>query len=332
MRMLDNVIDVNFYTIPESKHSNMQHRPVGLGLMGFQDAINMMRIPYASNAAVEFADESMEAISYHTIAASADLAEERGAYPSFPGSLWSQGIMPLDSIQIVDRARGAKVDVDRSYKLDWEKLRARVMTAGMRNSNTMAIAPTATISNICGVAQSIEPAYQNLFVKSNMSGDFTVVNEHLVRDLKARGLWDEVMVSDLKYFDGSVGSIDRVPDDLKAIYATAFEIDSVWLIEAAARRQKWIDQSQSLNIYIANPNGKKLDQLYRLAWKRGLKTTYYLRSRSATHVEKSTLKGTDGKLNAVSSGAVSAVAAPPVEFIELGKACLINDPECEACQ
>jgi ribonucleoside-diphosphate reductase alpha chain len=332
MRMLDNVIDVNFYTIPESKHSNMQHRPVGLGLMGFQDAINMMRIPYASNAAVEFADESMEAISYHTIAASADLAEERGAYPSFPGSLWSQGIMPLDSIEIVDRSRGAKVDVDRSYKLDWEKLRARVMTAGMRNSNTMAIAPTATISNICGVAQSIEPAYQNLFVKSNMSGDFTVVNEHLVRDLKARGLWDEVMVSDLKYFDGSVGSIDRVPDDLKAIYATAFEIDSVWLIEAAARRQKWIDQSQSLNIYIANPNGKKLDQLYRLAWKRGLKTTYYLRSRSATHVEKSTLKGTDGKLNAVSSGAVSAVAAPPVEFIELGKACLINDPECEACQ
>src|SRR5690606_26150951 len=219
---------------------------------------------------------------------------ERGRYPSFEGSLWSQGILPLDSIRLLDEARGATVDVDRSTRLDWEALRKRVKKTGMRNSNTKAIAPTATISNICGVAQSIEPAYQNLFVKSNMSGDFTVVNEHLVRDLKARGLWDEVMVSDLKYFDGSVGAIDRVPDDLKAIYATAFEIDSSWLIEAAARRQKWIDQAQSLNLYIANPNGKKLDQLYRLAWKRGLKTTYYLRSRSATHVEKSTLKGTDG--------------------------------------
>jgi ribonucleoside-diphosphate reductase alpha chain len=332
MRMLDNVIDVNYYTIPEAKNSNMKHRPVGLGLMGFQDALNIMRVPYASDAAVDFADESMEAISYHAIWASTDLAEERGRYPSFEGSLWSKGILPLDSIQILDDARGHKVEMDRSYRLDWEKLRARVKSAGMRNSNTMAIAPTATISNICGVAQSIEPAYQNLFVKSNMSGDFTVVNEHLVRDLKARGLWDEVMVSDLKYFDGSVGSIDRVPDDLKAVYATAFEIDSSWLIQAASRRQKWIDQAQSLNIYIANPNGKKLDSLYRLAWKLGLKTTYYLRSRSATHVEKSTLKGTDGKLNAVSSGAVSAVAAAPVEFIEVGKACSIDNPECEACQ
>jgi ribonucleoside-diphosphate reductase alpha chain len=331
MRMLDNVIDVNFYTIPEARNSNMQHRPVGLGLMGFQDALNMMRTPYASQAAVDFADESMEAIAYHAISASSDLASERGKYPSFEGSLWSQGILPLDSIKLVDEARGGTVAVDRSYKLDWEKLRARVKKNGMRNSNTMAIAPTATISNICGVMQSIEPAYQNLFVKSNMSGDFTVVNEHLVRDLKERGLWDEVMVSDLKYFDGSVGSIDRVPDDLKAVYATSFEIDSSWLIEAAARRQKWIDQAQSLNLYIANPNGKKLDQLYRLAWKRGLKTTYYLRSRSATHVEKSTLKGTDGKLNAVSSG-VSAAAAPAAEFIQIGKACSITDPECEACQ
>ncbi len=331
MRMLDNVIDVNFYTIPEARNSNMLHRPVGLGLMGFQDAINILRIPYASDAAVTFADESMEAISYYAISASSDLALERGKYPSFPGSLWSKGIMPLDSIKILDEARGAEVKVDRSSTMDWDSLRKRVKKNGMRNSNTMAIAPTATISNICGVAQSIEPSYQNLFVKSNMSGDFTVVNEHLVRDLKERGLWDEVMVSDLKYFDGSVGSIDRVPDDLKAIYATAFEIDSSWLIEAAARRQKWIDQAQSLNLYIANPNGKKLDQLYRLAWKRGLKTTYYLRSRSATHVEKSTLKGTDGKLNAVSSGGVAA-AAPVQEFIEIGKACSIDDPECEACQ
>jgi len=329
MRMLDNVIDVNFYTIPEARNSNMQHRPVGLGLMGFQDALNIMRVPYASQAAVEFADQSMEAISYYAISASVDLAAERGRYPSFEGSLWSRGILPIDSIKLLDEARGASIEIDRSEKLDWNSLRARVQKTGMRNSNTMAIAPTATISNICGVAQSIEPAYQNLYVKSNMSGDFTVVNEHLVRDLKARDLWDEVMVSDLKYFDGSVGNIDRVPDDLKAVYATAFEIDSSWFIEAAARRQKWIDQAQSLNIYIANPSGKKLDQLYRLAWNRGLKTTYYLRSRSATHVEKSTLKGTDGKLNAVS---VAAVAAPPAEFIEVAKACSINDPDCEACQ
>lgn len=337
MRMLDNVIDINFYTIPEARRSNMRHRPVGLGLMGFQDALHIQRIPIASEAAVAFADVSMEAISYHAIAASSDLAAERGRYPSYDGSLWSKGILPIDSVEILAAERGT-LDLDRSATLDWDSLRKRVKKAGMRNSNVMAIAPTATISNICGVAQSIEPAYQNLYVKSNMSGDFTVVNEHLVRDLKTRGLWDEVMVSDLKYFDGSVGNIDRVPDDLKALYATAFEIDSVWLIEAAARRQKWIDQSQSLNLYIANPSGKKLDQLYRLAWERGLKTTYYLRSRSATHVEKSTLKGTDGKLNAVSASVPAAAPAKPVApampEIELDetKACLITDPECEACQ
>jgi ribonucleoside-diphosphate reductase alpha chain len=262
----------------------------------------------------------MEAISYHAISASSDLAVERGRYPSYEGSLWSQGILPIDSIKIVETARG-ELDLDVSVTLDWDALRKRVKKQGMRNSNTMAIAPTATISNICGVSQSIEPAYQNLYVKSNMSGDFTVVNAYLVHDLKKRGLWDEVMVSDLKYFDGSVGAIDRVPDDLKSLYATAFEIDASWLVEAAARRQKWIDQAQSLNLYIAAPNGRKLDALYRLAWERGLKTTYYLRSRSATHVEKSTLKGTDGKLNAVS-------ASPATE----AKACLINDPTCEACQ
>ncbi|KRQ17118.1 ribonucleoside-diphosphate reductase subunit alpha [Bradyrhizobium manausense] len=336
VRMLDNVIDINFYTIPEARRSNMRHRPVGLGLMGFQEALQVQRIPIASDAAVTFADVSMEAISYHAIEASSDLAAERGRYPSFEGSLWSKGILPLDSIQFVAESRGGW-DADRSSTLDWDRLRKKVTSSGMRNSNVMAIAPTATISNICGVSQSIEPNYQNLFVKSNMSGDFTVVNDFLVRDLKARGLWDEVMVSDLKYFDGSVGQIDRVPDDLKALYATAFEIDSAWLIEAAARRQKWIDQSQSLNLYIANPSGKKLDTLYRLAWRRGLKTTYYLRSRSATHVEKSTLKGTDGKLNAVSaSTAVShapimipAAAAPDLDGI---KACRIDDPECEACQ
>jgi len=265
----------------------------------------------------------MEAISYFAISSSVDLAAERGRYPSFDGSLWSKGILPVDSIRLLEEARPG-VDMDSSVTLDWDALRKRVKKTGMRNSNCMAIAPTATISNICGVSQSIEPGYQNLFVKSNMSGDFTVVNAQLVHDLKARNLWDEVMISDLKYFDGSVGQIDRVPDDLKALYATAFEIDSAWLIKAASRRQKWIDQAQSLNLYIANPSGKKLDELYRLAWRKGLKTTYYLRSRSATHVEKSTLRGTDGKLNAVSA----ALASEPIAL----KACAIDDPECEACQ
>ncbi|MDB5589465.1 MAG: ribonucleoside-diphosphate reductase, alpha subunit [Devosia sp.] len=340
MRMLDNVVDINFYTIPEARKSNLRHRPVGLGLMGFADALQVQGIAYASDAAVEFADSSMEAISYFAISASTNLAEERGAYASFRGSLWSQGILPIDSQELLARTR-SEINVDRTQRLDWETLRARVKSVGMRNSNTMAIAPTATISNICGVSQSIEPGYQNLYVKSNMSGDFTVVNAHLVRDLKARGLWDTVMISDLKYFDGSVGQIDRVPDDIKAIYATAFEMDSAWIIAAASRRQTWIDQAQSLNLYLANPSGKALDQLYRSAWKAGLKTTYYLRSRSATHVEKSTLKGTDGKLNAVAvSGPM--VAAPVVKAASLrtslimpvidGPACLIDDPDCEACQ
>ena len=348
MRMLDNVIDINFYTISEARRSNLRHRPVGLGLMGFQDALQALRLPIASEEAVRFADESMEVISFHTISASVDLAAERGRYPSFDGSLWSQGILPIDSVELLADARGGVLDLDRSTTLDWSGLRDRVRTVGMRNSNTMAIAPTATISNICGVAQSIEPAFRNLYVKANMSGDFTVVNPGLVRDLKALSLWDEVMISDLKYFDGSLGAIDRVPDDLKALYATAFEIDASWLVEAAARRQKWIDQAQSLNLYIANPNGRKLDTLYRLAWKRGLKTTYYLRAMSATHVEKSTLKGTDGKLNAVSSVAAPAAAAPvaptpkaaapAVEMDDLTltdgapMVCPIDDPTCEACQ
>ena len=330
MRMLDNVIDINFYTIPEARRSNLRHRPVGLGLMGFQDALQTLRIAYGSDEAVTFADSSMEAISFHAISASVDLAAERGRYPSFDGSLWSKGILPIDSIELLSSARGPDLRLDTSSTLDWASLRERVRTTGMRNSNTMAIAPTATISNICGVAQSIEPAFRNLYVKSNMSGDFTVVNPFLVRDLKARGLWDEVMISDLKYFDGSLGAIDRIPDDLKALYATAFEIDAHWLVDAAARRQKWIDQGQSLNLYIAAPNGRKLDALYRLAWERGLKTTYYLRAQSATHVEKSTLKGTDGKLNAVSSSTLHS-APDNVESIS-GKACLIDDPTCEACQ
>ena len=331
MRMLDNVVDINFYTIPEARASNLKHRPVGLGLMGFQDALQILRLPYASDEAVAFADISMEALSYEAISASCDLAAERGRYPSFEGSLWSQGVLPIDSVELLAEARGGVLDLDRSRTLDWDALRERVKTSGMRNSNTMAIAPTATISNICGVSQSIEPAYQNLFVKANMSGDFTVVNASLVRDLKERGIWDEVMISDLKYFDGSVGPIDRVPEDLKTLYATAFEMDSAWLIEAAARRQKWIDQAQSLNLYLANPSGKALDALYRLAFERGLKTTYYLRTRSATHVEKSTLKGTDGKLNAVETAPVPA-RPTPVREASFGKACAIDDPECEACQ
>ena len=358
VRMLDNVIDINFYTIPEARRSNLRHRPVGLGLMGFQDALFEIGVPLSSAEAVRFADNSMEHISYHAIAASVELAAERGRYDSFEGSLWSQGILPIDSMQLlIDARQGDGLEVDTSSTLDWDTLRERVRETGMRNSNVMAIAPTATISNICGVGQSIEPLFQNLFVKSNMSGDFTVINPHLVRSLKERGLWDEVMVSDLKYFDGSLGQIDRVPDDLKALYATAFEVESKWLVDAASRRQKWIDQAQSLNLYIDAPSGRKLDELYRYAWHKGLKTTYYLRARSATHVEKSTLRGTDGKLNAVSAtpaptpaaapapSPVAAVPATPppaerpgpkaedVDFTATdGAACRIDDPDCEACQ
>jgi ribonucleoside-diphosphate reductase alpha chain len=321
MRMLDNVIDYNYYTVSAARGANLRHRPVGLGLMGYQDALHELRIPVASEQAVTFADRSMEAISYFAIKASTDLAAERGRYSSFEGSLWSRGVLPLDSIDLLEQGRGGFLEVDRTSTFDWEALRERVKTVGMRNSNCMAIAPTATISNICGVAQSIEPTYQNLFVKSNLSGEFTVVNPRLVRDLKAQGLWDEVMVNDLKYYDGSVRDIDRVPEALKELYATAFEIDPRWLVEAAARRQKWIDQGQSLNLYLAEPNGKKLDNLYKLAWARGLKTTYYLRTLGATHVEKSTLS--DLRLNAVRHPSVDA--SPPT-------ACAVDDPKCEACQ
>jgi ribonucleoside-diphosphate reductase alpha chain len=319
MRMLDNVIDINYYTVPQARRSNLRHRPVGLGIMGFQDALYKLGLPYGSQEAVEFADHSMEGVSYYTIGASTELAEERGRYASFDGSLWSQGILPIDSIDRLAEERGSYLEVDRSAALDWEGLRERIRTVGMRNSNCMAIAPTATISNICGVGQSIEPTYQNLYVKSNLSGEFTVANPFMVRDLKGRGLWDAVMVNDLKYFDGSVRPIDRVPAELKALYATAFEIDPRWLVEAASRRQKWIDQAQSLNLYMAEPSGPKLDKLYKLAWVLGLKTTYYLRSLGATNAEKATI--TDGALNAVK---LDQHLAP--------KACAIDDPDCEACQ
>ena len=315
MRMLDNVIDMNYYAVAKARNSNLRHRPVGLGLMGFSDALLQMRIPYASAAALAFADISQEVISYHAIDASADLARERGSYQSFPGSLWSQGILPIDSIELLAASREHGVDVDRSQRLNWTALRDKVK-AGIRNSNCLAIAPTATISNIVGVSQGIEPIYQNLYVKSNLSGEFTVVNSYLVHDLKRLELWDEVMVNDLKYFDGSVMPVDRIPASIKPLYANAFETDPAWLVEAAARRQKWLDQAQSLNLYFGQPSGKKIDEIYRLAWKRGLKTTYYLRSLSATAAEKSTVQ--TGTLNAVGSGQP--------------KACALDDPTCEACQ
>ncbi|HYF17626.1 MAG TPA: ribonucleoside-diphosphate reductase subunit alpha, partial [Ramlibacter sp.] len=300
MRMLDNVIDINYYAVKKARDSNMRHRPVGLGVMGFQDALYQLRIPYASQEAVQFADESMEAVCYHAYWASTELARERGRYSSFKGSLWDKGMLPPDTLDLLARARGGYVEVDRSATLDWEALRRKIAQDGMRNSNCIAIAPTATISNIIGVDASIEPCFGNLSVKSNLSGEFTVINHYLVRDLKRLGLWDDVMVMDLKHFDGSLRPIDRVPQEVKALYATAFEVEPVWLVEAAARRQKWIDQAQSLNIYMAGASGKKLDDTYKLAWLRGLKTTYYLRTISATHAEKSTVQS--GRLNAVSSG------------------------------
>ncbi|EIF82548.1 ribonucleotide-diphosphate reductase subunit alpha, partial [Burkholderia pseudomallei 354a] len=358
MRMLDNVIDINYYAVAKARNSNLKHRPVGLGIMGFQDCLHLLRTPYASDEAVEFADRSMEAVCYYAYWASTELAEERGRYSSYRGSLWDRGILPQDTLKLLTEARGGYVEVDTSATLDWPALRARIDSFGMRNSNCVAIAPTATISNIIGVSACIEPTFQNLYVKSNLSGEFTVVNEYLVRDLKERGLWDEVMVADLKYFDGMLSRIDRIPADLRAIYATAFEVDPKWLVEAASRRQKWIDQAQSLNIYMAGASGKKLDEVYKLAWLRGLKTTYYLRTMAATHVEKSTVA--HGALNAVpTSGGTSggaaggaqgaaggfgaaggdapsgAMNAAPVEAD--GPVCTMRpgDPgfeECEACQ
>jgi ribonucleoside-diphosphate reductase alpha chain len=341
MRMLDNVIDINYYAVKKARDSNLRHRPVGMGIMGFQDCLHAMRVPYASKEAVEFADRSMEAVCYYAYWASTELAEERGRYSSYTGSLWDRGILPQDSIKLLAEERGGYLEVDMSATMEWDALRARIKEHGMRNSNCVAIAPTATISNIIGVSACIEPTYQNLYVKSNLSGEFTEINAYLVRDLKARGLWDEVMISDLKYFDGSLAKIDRIPQDLREIYATAFEVEPSWLVEAASRRQKWIDQAQSLNIYMAGASGKKLDETYKLAWQRGLKTTYYLRTIGATHSEKSTSK--TGALNAVSTdgvfggAAVSAAGSTASADDVAGPACMLRpgDPgfeECEACQ
>ena len=341
MRMLDNVIDINYYAVKKARDSNLRHRPVGLGIMAFQDALYELRIPYASEAAVQFADQSMEAVCYYAYWASTELARERGVYSSYQGSLWSKGILPPDTLRLLAEQRGGYVEVDTSSTLDWNALRQKIARDGMRNSNCVAIAPTATISNIIGVDASIEPCFGNLSVKSNLSGEFTVINHYLVRDLKRLGLWDDVMVMDLKHFDGSLLPIDRVPQDVKALYATAFEVEPSWLVEAASRRQKWIDQAQSLNIYMAGASGKKLDETYKLAWLRGLKTTYYLRTTSATHAEKSTV--TAGRLNAVSSGGSAggmsaleaAAAAAQAQMATAAtdiKFCAIDDPGCEACQ
>jgi ribonucleoside-diphosphate reductase alpha chain len=351
MRMLDNVIDINYYAVKKARDSNLRHRPVGLGIMAFQDALYQLRTPYASDAAVEFADRSMEAVCYYAYWASTELAEERGRYSSYRGSLWDRGILPIDSLKLLAEQRGGYVEVDSSTSMDWDALRARISQFGMRNSNCVAIAPTATISNIVGVDASIEPSFGNLSVKSNLSGEFTIVNEYLVRDLKKLGLWDDVMVMDLKHFDGSLRRIDRVPEDLKSLYATAFEVEPVWLVEAASRRQKWIDQAQSLNIYMAGASGKKLDETYKLAWVRGLKTTYYLRTISATQAEKSTVSR--GQLNAVSNmtgGGLNAAQAASQAASEASlqaaaaaaqeaampatdmKFCSIDNPDCEACQ
>ena len=342
MRMLDNVIDINYYAVKKARDSNMRHRPVGLGLMGFQDALYQMRVPYASQEAVEFADKSMEAICYYAYWASTELASERGKYSSYKGSLWEQGIMPLDTLDLLERERGGYVEVDRSMRMDWDALRNKIAKDGMRNSNCVAIAPTATISNIIGVDACIEPCFGNLSVKSNLSGEFTIINSYLVRDLKRLGLWDDVMVMDLKHFDGSLRPIDRIPQEIKSLYATAFEVETTWIVEAAARRQKWIDQAQSLNIYMAGASGKKLDDTYKLAWLRGLKTTYYLRTTSATHAEKSTVQS--NKMNAVSStgtpngmSALDAAAAAAQAQMNTTPAtdikfCAIDDPGCESCQ
>jgi ribonucleoside-diphosphate reductase alpha chain len=338
MRMLDNVIDINYYAVPKARSSNLKHRPVGLGIMGFQDCLHLTHTPYASEAAMNIADTTMEAVCYYAYWASTELAAERGRYASYKGSLWDRGILPQDTLQLLREERGGYVDIDESATMDWDALRSRIRIHGMRNSNCVAIAPTATISNIIGVSASIEPEYQNIYVKSNLSGEFTVVNEHLVAELKKRNLWDEVMVADLKYFDGSLATIDRVPADLRNLYATAFEVDAKWIVEAGARRQKWIDQAQSLNIYMAGASGKKLDETYKLAWLRGLKTTYYLRTLAATAAEKSTGEG--GELNAVptssgmlATGTSSRNAAPAAKAAEAEpKLCRIDDPSCEACQ
>jgi ribonucleoside-diphosphate reductase alpha chain len=332
MRMLDNVIDINFYPTKEAAAANKLHRPVGLGLMAFQDALYMQRLPYDSQEAVEFADRSMELISYYAILASAELAKEKGPYSSFDGSLWDQGLLPIDTIDLLEKERGMPVKMDRKCHLDWGPVRFAVQQYGMRNSNTMAIAPTATIAHICGVCPSIEPTYSNLFSRSNLSGDFTSLNPYLVEDLKRLKLWDQDLLDELKYYDGSIAAIDRIPDEMKALYKTAFEIDPKWLVDSASRRQKWIDMSISLNIYVKSSQGRVFSVVYQYAWEMGLKTTYYLRTLAATQVEKSTLDV--NKLGIQPRWMKSRSASSNIQVKREGEklACSIADPECESCQ
>ena len=332
VRMLDNVIDINYYPTEEARQANLRHRPVGLGLMGFQDALAACGISYASDEAVEFADRSMEAISYFAIRSSSELAKARGSYSTYKGSKWDRGLLPIDTIDMLENERGVAVEMDRSAAMNWDQVRDHVKLHGMRNSNVMAIAPTATISTIVGVTQSIEPTYKHLFVKSNLSGEFVQINVHLVNELKDRGLWDNDMLDAIKYYDGALGEIDRLPEDIRGRYATSFEIDPKWIIECASRRQKWIDMGQSLNLYLGQPNGRKLDEMYRLAWKKGLKTTYYLRTLGATQVEKSTIDINKFGLQPRWMKSKSASADIAIERQPEVRACSLDDPDCEACQ
>ena len=337
LRMLDNVIDINYYPTPEAGHSNQLHRPIGLGLMGFQDALCALGISFASEEAVEFADRSMEAISYYAILASSQLAAQRGTYSSYIGSKWDRGLLPIDTLELLEQERGETIPVNREMTLDWQVVRDSVAKHGMRNSNVLAIAPTATISTIIGVSQSIEPAYKHLYAKSNLSGEFTQVNEALVTDLKQRDLWDAQMLDELKYYDGSLQNIGRIPLEVRQRYLTAFEVEPKWLIECAARRQKWIDQGQSLNLYLAEPSGRKMHDMYSLAWQKGLKTTYYLRTLAATQVEKSTLDinrfGVQPKwMKNRSASSDVAVHREAESEIEVIPQCRLDDPTCEACQ
>jgi len=330
VRMLDNVIDINYYPTQEAETSNLKHRPVGLGLMGFQDALYHQNISYASQEAVEFADESMEAISYYVISASIELAKERGPYKSYQGSKWSKGMLPLDSLKRLEEERGVPIKVDSRSRMDWTPVREALKMHGIRNSNVMAIAPTATIANIIGVTASIEPTYKNIFVKSNLSGEFTVPNEYLVADLKRQGLWDEEMIDDLKYFDGSVQEIRRVPQEIKSKYPTAFEVDYEWVVGAGARRQKWIDMGQSLNLYQAQASGKKLSDMYIMAWESGLKTTYYLRSLGATRIEKSTLNV--NKYGNVLGQKLTRAEDEAKRDAEREQCSIEKSEDCESCQ
>jgi len=325
-------MEINFYPIPEAKHSNERHRPIGLGIMGFQDALYLQHISYASHEAVEFADRSMELISYLTLLTSSELAKERGPYPSYKGSKWDRGYLPLDTLELLAQERKGYLDVDKSAHLDWTPVKESIQRWGMRNCNTLAIAPTATIANIAGVTPSIEPAYKHLYVKSNLSGDFTICNPHLVNCLKNLKLWDKEMIDDLKYFDGSLAEIQRIPDEVKRLFLTAFEIDPEWIIECASRRQKWIDMGQSLNLYLSEPSGKKLSDMYVTAWKKGLKTTYYCRTLAATQIEKSTTDINKRGLQPRWMKSKSASANITIHRKEEKKnACNLGE-ECESCQ